>query len=151
MFCPPRYVNKSPSSSSFPFLSLFIFQFRSHHVHVHTHLFPVPASLFLPYLPSVPSHLTKLKTPLTPPPQTQRGAFTAFSTGFRACLGRKFAQVELATLLGVLLREHRIELVREGRETVDATRAKALRSIDDRHTGVAMRMRGRVRVRFVRR
>ncbi len=80
-----------------------------------------------------------------------KGAFPAFSTGFRACLGRKFAQVELATLLAVLLHEHRIELVREGNDSFDVTREKALRSIDDRHTGVAMRMRGTVRVKFVRR
>jgi hypothetical protein len=41
--------------------------------------------------------------------------------------------------------------VREGNDSFDVTREKALRSIDDRHTGVAMRMRGTVRVKFVRR
>ncbi|RDL39165.1 uncharacterized protein BP5553_03505 [Venustampulla echinocandica] len=80
-----------------------------------------------------------------------KGAFIAFNGGFRACLGRKFAQVEFCTLISVLLRGHSVELVREKGKGWEETRAKALVDLDDRRTGVAMRMNKKVRVRFVKR
>ena len=39
-----------------------------------------------------------------------KGAYLPFSDGPRACLGRRFAQVEIATVLAVLFRSHSIEL-----------------------------------------
>ncbi|KAI9769539.1 MAG: hypothetical protein M1840_004017 [Geoglossum simile] len=39
-----------------------------------------------------------------------RGAFIPFSEGYRACLGRRFAQVEILAVLAVLFREYSIEL-----------------------------------------
>jgi cytochrome P450 len=80
-----------------------------------------------------------------------KGAFLAFSAGFRACLGRKFAQVEIAAILGALLKECKVELVREEGESWNEARERALKCIDDRRTGLAMRMRKKVKVRFVRR
>lgn len=54
-------------------------------------------------------------------------------------------------MLGALLRETRVELVPEGGETWEEAKEKAMSAIDDRTTGLAMRMRTKVKVRFVRR
>jgi hypothetical protein len=80
-----------------------------------------------------------------------KGAFVAFSAGFRACLGKKFALVELVGILGVLMKDASVELHREKGESWEGARTRALGVIDDRSTGLAMRMRGKVQVRFVRR
>ena len=105
-----------------------------------------------------------MPSPYVPPPDSlnestahadllcpQKGAFLAFSGGFRGCLGRKFAQVEFCTLMAVLLKDHSIELVPEGGDGWRETREKALRALDDRETGLAMRMKRNVKVRFVKR
>lgn len=99
-----------------------------------------------------------------PPPETNnespthanllcppKGAYIPFASGFRGCLGRKFAQVEFCTLICLLLKDHSIELVQEGDESWEGARGKAMRSLDDRMTGLAMRMNGKVKVRFVKR
>jgi hypothetical protein len=78
-----------------------------------------------------------------------KGAFMAFSAGFRGCLGKKFAQVEFCTLLTVLLRSHTVELVPEDGDSWQVTREKALAGLDDRTTLLAMKMNGKVKVRFV--
>ncbi|KIV96273.1 hypothetical protein PV10_00156 [Exophiala mesophila] len=39
-----------------------------------------------------------------------RGSYLPFSDGYRACLGRRFAQVEVLTALAVLLQNHSVEL-----------------------------------------
>lgn len=39
-----------------------------------------------------------------------RGTFLPFSDGFRACLGRRFAEVEIAAVIAVLFRGHRASL-----------------------------------------
>ncbi|KAH0537110.1 hypothetical protein FGG08_006071 [Glutinoglossum americanum] len=39
-----------------------------------------------------------------------RGAYIPFSEGYRACLGRRFAQVEILAVLAVLFREYSVEL-----------------------------------------
>lgn len=81
----------------------------------------------------------------------RKGAFMAFNSGFRGCLGRKFAQVEFCTLIAVVLKDHSIELVSENGAAWDETRKKALNAVEDRQTGLAMRLRNNVKVRFVRR
>lgn len=80
-----------------------------------------------------------------------KGAFVAFSAGFRACLGRKFAQVEFCTLIAVLLKEYSVELVREGKEEWESARDKAMAKMFNRTTSIAMRMNEKVKVRFVKR
>ncbi|CZR53265.1 uncharacterized protein PAC_03143 [Phialocephala subalpina] len=81
-----------------------------------------------------------------------KGAFLAFSAGFRACLGKKFAQVEFCTLIAVLLKEYSVELVREGKdEKWEEARDKAMAKMFDRTSSIAVRMNEKVRVRFVRR
>lgn len=39
-----------------------------------------------------------------------KGAYIPFSEGFRSCLGRRFAQVEVLAVLAVVLREYSVEL-----------------------------------------
>lgn len=39
-----------------------------------------------------------------------RGAYIPFSEGYRACLGRRFAQVEVLAVLAVIFREYSVEL-----------------------------------------
>jgi cytochrome P450 len=39
-----------------------------------------------------------------------RGAYLPFSEGYRACLSRRFAQVEIIAVLAVLFREYSVEL-----------------------------------------
>lgn len=39
-----------------------------------------------------------------------RGAYIPFSEGFRACLGRRFAQVEVLAVLAVIFRDYSVEL-----------------------------------------
>lgn len=39
-----------------------------------------------------------------------RGAYVPFSEGYRACLGRRFAQVEVLAVLAVIFREYSVEL-----------------------------------------
>ncbi|KAI9812569.1 MAG: hypothetical protein M1827_004558 [Pycnora praestabilis] len=39
-----------------------------------------------------------------------RGAYIPFSEGYRACLGRRFAQVEVLAVLAVIFREYTVEL-----------------------------------------
>lgn len=82
----------------------------------------------------------------------RKGAFLAFSTGFRACLGKKFAQVEFCTLIAVLCKYYSVELVKESKdETWESAKRKAMGKMFDRTTGIASRMREKVKVRFVKR
>lgn len=74
-----------------------------------------------------------------------------FGIGHRSCLGRKFALVELVALLSTLLKETRVELVLEEGEDWNGARARAMLSIDQRTTKIAMRMLNEVKVRFVQR
>ena len=50
------------------------------------------------------------RLPGTLPYRPPRGAFLAFSEGHRACLGRRFAQVEVVAALATIFREHSVEL-----------------------------------------
>lgn len=70
----------------------------------------------------------------------------------RSCLGKKFAQVEFCTIVAVLLRECSIELVDDGDgKGWEEKRREALECLDRRGTIIALRMLGKVKVRFVRR
>lgn len=70
----------------------------------------------------------------------------------RSCLGKKFAQVEFCTIVAVLLGECSIELVDDGvGKGWEEKRREALKCLDRRRTIIALRMLGKVKVRFVRR
>ena len=69
----------------------------------------------------------------------------------RSCLGKKFAQVEFCTIVAVLLRECSIELVSDENGRWEEKRREALECLDRRRTILALRMLGKVKVRFVMR
>jgi cytochrome P450 len=106
-----------------------------------------------------------LKDPTyTPPPNTlsespahanllcpQKGSYIPFGAGMRSCLGKKFAQVEFCTIVAVLLKGYSVELVDDGGKGWEEKRREALECLDRRQTIIALRMLGKVKVRFVRR
>ena len=51
-----------------------------------------------------------------------RGAFLAFSEGHRACLGRRFAQVEVMAVLATIFRDYSIELAVEPHASLEVTK-----------------------------
>ncbi|KAL2788298.1 cytochrome P450 [Aspergillus keveii] len=65
-----------------------------------------------------------------------RGAYIPFSDGVRACLGKKFAQVEVVIALTVILRQYRIELAQKGEQG----RKQAERALEDSASMIALSM-----------
>jgi cytochrome P450 len=65
-----------------------------------------------------------------------RGAYIPFSDGVRACLGKKFAQVEVVIALTVILRQYRIELAQKG----EKGRKQAERALEDSASMIALAM-----------
>jgi cytochrome P450 len=100
----------------------------------------------------------------TPPPNTlsespahanllcpQKGSYIPFGAGMRSCLGKKFAQVEFCTIVAILLRSCSVELVADGGRSWAEKRREALDCLGRRRTIIALRMLGKVKVRFIRR
>lgn len=98
----------------------------------------------------------------------ERGAFIPFSEGYRACLGRRFAQIEVLAVLAAIFREYSVELDLDKYATDDEIAAmddEAKRQTWDRAKDVAedllkhgmmtiitIQMRkGKVPVKFVKR
>lgn len=96
-----------------------------------------------------------------------KGAFIPFSEGFRACLGRRFAQIEVMTALAVIFSQYSVELAvdkfatdeevdkmdtQERRAVWDQAAEEAERLIRSSSTIITLQMRnGHVPLRFVRR
>ncbi|GFF42675.1 cytochrome P450 3A9 [Aspergillus udagawae] len=76
-----------------------------------------------------------------------RGAFIPFSDGFRACLGKKFAQVEFIAALSVLFRDYKVELADDSPEA----RKDAERVLRESTSVLTLSMREDVPLRFQRR
>ena len=53
------------------------------------------------------------------------GVYVPWSHGERVCPGKRFSQVELAAVLAVLFRKHRVEVVPEGDESPAEARKRA--------------------------
>jgi len=81
-----------------------------------------------------------------------RGSFIPFSDGARACLGRKFANVEFVATLSTLFREYSVELeVKEG-ETYEEAKTRAWAYIENSEKFITLRPKGpNVGIRWVRR
>ncbi|KAL2823486.1 cytochrome P450 [Aspergillus cavernicola] len=73
-----------------------------------------------------------------------RGAYLPFSDGTRACVGKKFAQVEFIVTFAVLLRRYRVELPQGG----DEGRKNAQRALDESFSVVALVMRDNLPLAF---
>jgi len=99
------------------------------------------------------NHCRDQRDMLCPP----RGAFVAFSEGYRNCLGKKFAQVGFCTLFATLLRTHSVELVPHGdgadesEANWERTKGEAARRIENKTLVISMRINKDVMVRLVRR
>lgn len=59
--------------------------------------------------------------------------------------------MEFCAAIAVLMKDHSVELVRDGEQDWETARENAVKALDNRNTGIAMRMYGKVKVRFVRR
>jgi cytochrome P450 len=95
-----------------------------------------------------------------------KGAFIPFSEGFRACIGRRFAQIEILTALAVIFSQYSVELdvgkyatieevermgTEERKQVWQKAADDATRLIDSSTTIITLQMRsGHVPVRFVR-
>lgn len=94
-----------------------------------------------------------------------KGAYVPFSEGFRACLGRRFAQVEILATLAVVFQSHSVELCvdeyasevevaamsnSERKNTWTKAKVEAERKIrEEMGTIITLQMRGKgVKVRF---
>lgn len=81
-----------------------------------------------------------------------RGSFIAFSDGVRACLGKKFAQVEFVVVIAVLFRDYRIGLApRNARETAEGTRKRAMQALQCNSAFLTLGMRDVVPLSFEKR
>ncbi|PKY00503.1 putative cytochrome P450 monooxygenase [Aspergillus campestris IBT 28561] len=76
-----------------------------------------------------------------------RGAYIPFSDGFRACLGKKFAQVEYVVAVAVLFGRYRVEL----EDNTAKGRMDAERVLGESLTVLTLAMQETVPLRFVRR
>jgi cytochrome P450 len=95
-----------------------------------------------------------------------KGAFVPFSEGARSCPGKRFAQVEIMAVLAVIFKTYTVELdVREWasdveleamgsadrRKVYEKARAKARTLIRESEIIIALKMHGKVPVRFIER
>ncbi|PWY71436.1 cytochrome P450 monooxygenase [Aspergillus eucalypticola CBS 122712] len=76
-----------------------------------------------------------------------RGAYIPFSDGFRACLGKKFSQVEFVAALTTVLQQYRIELA----DSSEKGRLNAERVLNKSTTVITLAMREEVPLLFRRR
>ncbi|KAL4789551.1 cytochrome P450 [Aspergillus venezuelensis] len=80
-----------------------------------------------------------------------RGAYIPFSDGVRACIGKKFAQVEFVAALAVLFHEYRVTLARfQGESHEDAIR-RAGRALRDSSTSLTLALTDKVPLEFHKR
>lgn len=81
-----------------------------------------------------------------------RGAFIPFSDGNRACLGKKFAQVEFVIALTVIFRDYQVELARAtDDETEDDARFRAKQVLQWSTSKLTLAMTDEVPLRFTKR
>ncbi|KAL3471117.1 cytochrome P450 [Aspergillus californicus] len=80
-----------------------------------------------------------------------RGAYIPFSDGMRACMGKKFAQVEFVAALVVLLGRYRVTLGKIGKETDEEARRRVERALDRSSTSITLALVDQVPLVFHRR
>jgi cytochrome P450 len=80
------------------------------------------------------------------------GSFIPFSEGFRACLGKKFAQVEMVAVIAEFLRNHSVELVvDERKETWEEVRERTTREFDQCYIAITLHVKSIIPMSVVRR
>ncbi|PQE24510.1 cytochrome p450 protein [Rutstroemia sp. NJR-2017a WRK4] len=85
----------------------------------------------------------------TPP----KGSYVPWSDGVRPCPGKKFSQVEFVGAMVALFKRHRVEIVREGGETVEQAKERVMAVVKDNVMGLLLQMRSpeKVGLRWVER
>ena len=74
-----------------------------------------------------------------------RGAFYGFSDGFRACIGKKFAQVEFVVALTLIILEYRVELAKASEHDTDEdAHRRARQALDDSSAFITLTMKDEV-------
>lgn len=79
------------------------------------------------------------------------GAYAPFSEGARACLGKRFSQVEFAAVMAVIFREYRVELVRGDGKTWEQVRQETAETLESCLSYLTLSLQKRVPLRFVKR
>lgn len=79
------------------------------------------------------------------------GSYVPFSEGRRACLGKKFAQIEFCLVLAILFQKHRVKLVLKPGESKDAAKARCWRVLRGSLSLLSLQMQEQVPVKWVRR
>ncbi|KAL4940224.1 hypothetical protein BDV06DRAFT_224278 [Aspergillus oleicola] len=80
-----------------------------------------------------------------------RGAYIPFSDGMRACIGKKFAQVEFVAALAVLFREYRVTPARYQGESDDDATDRAQKALQSSSTSLTLAMTDKVPLDFHKR
>jgi cytochrome P450 len=82
-----------------------------------------------------------------------KGSYVPWAEGPRICPGKKFSQVEYVAVIARLLRNHRIEVVKDTIETEEQARKRALFAVENSDVKITLQMKnpGSVQLRFVRR
>ncbi|KAL4951756.1 cytochrome P450 [Aspergillus filifer] len=80
-----------------------------------------------------------------------RGAFIPFSDGIRACIGKKFAQVEFVAALVVLFLDYRVTLASYHGESQNDARRRVKRALRDSSTSLTLALTDKVPLEFHKR
>ncbi|RDW81470.1 cytochrome P450 [Aspergillus mulundensis] len=80
-----------------------------------------------------------------------RGSFIPFSDGLRACIGRKFAQVEFIATLAVLCHEYRVTSARIGGESEDDASRRVENALRGSSTTLTLALGGKIPLAFAKR
>ncbi|PQE25468.1 Cytochrome P450 protein [Rutstroemia sp. NJR-2017a BBW] len=85
----------------------------------------------------------------TPP----KGSYVPWSDGVRPCPGKKFSQVEFVGAMVALFKRNRVEIVREGGETMEQAKERVMGVVKDNVMGLLLQMRSpeKVGLRWVER
>ncbi len=72
--------------------------------------------------------------------QPQHGVYIPFSSGQRACPGRKFAQVEFVAVIARLFRRHRCSPVLLEGETIVEAKKRVMEVVEDSNVELTLKM-----------
>ena len=93
--------------------------------------------------PNTPSNIKDIGTKLANEQllNSEKGAYFAWSEGARSCPGKKFAQVEFVATMAALFRNHKVQPVPRGSETLDQARGRVLDVVKDTRMQLLLNMR----------
>ncbi|KAI5793329.1 cytochrome P450 [Geopyxis carbonaria] len=92
--------------------------------------------------PSISAPFSNVRKPV-------KGSFMPMSMGHRACLGEKFAQVELCLILAILFQKSRLEVVCQKNESPEAARKRSWGVMRGSRSLISLQMQEDVAVRWV--